>query len=127
MIDIRRTGEGMNYKNVISILLDAIPDFGSYIDSEEDLLELPHCIFDMFFVPFVEKLCEKRCTDYLVIVGEFLESMELTNDKKLKELLNVSFLEPFILGNSNERILYLKKFLKEETLIDFKYWTQRYR
>ncbi len=117
----------MNYENVICILIDTIPDFKNYLDSEEDLLELPHCIFDMFFVPFVEELCKKKHTDYLVIIGEFLEKMELTNDIKLKELLNVSFLEPFILGNSNQQIEYFEKFLKGETLKDFRYWIQRYK
>lgn len=52
--------------------------------------------------------------------------MELTNDMQLQELLNVSFLETFVLGNSREQITYLQKFLKEETLKDFNYWIQRY-
>lgn len=117
----------MNYENVVCILLDTVPDFRNYIDSEENLVELPHCIFDMFLVPFVEELCKKRCSDYLVIIGEFFETMENTNDIKLKELLNVSFFEPFILGNSNKQIIYFEKFLKKETLKDYKYWIQRYK
>lgn len=115
----------MEYKMIIQLLLETFPDFRLSMAGEEDLLELPHCVFDMFLVPFVEKLCREEREEELVNIGIFFESMENCKDKKVKELLNVSFLEPFTLGNRDKEIAYLEGYLKKETLKDFRYWLRR--
>ena len=117
----------MEYKTIIQLLLETFPDFRLSMAGEEDLLELPHCVFDMFLVPFVEKLCREEQKEELVNIGIFFESMETCTDKKVKELLNVSFLEPFILGGSDKEIAYLEGYLKKQTLKDFRYWLRRSR
>lgn len=115
----------MEYETIVKLLLKKFPAFKLFMAGEEYLLELPHCVFDMFFVPFVEKLCYEEQEEELINVGIFFENMEMCNDKKIKELLNVSFLEPFTLGNSDKHILYLEDFLKERTLKDFRYWLMK--
>ena len=50
----------MEYKTIIQLLLEIFPDFRLSMAGEGDLLELPHCVFDMFLVPFVEKLCREK-------------------------------------------------------------------
>lgn len=115
----------MEYETIVNLLLEKFPDFKLFMAGEEYLLELPHCVFDMFFVPFVEKLCYQEQEEELINVGIFLENMENCNDKKVKELLNVSFLEPFTLGDNDKYIAYLESFLKEETLKDFRYWLKK--
>ncbi len=115
----------MEYETIVNLLLEKFPDFKLFMSGEEYLLDLPHCVFGMFFVPFVEKLCYEERREELIKVGIFLENMESSNDKKVKNLLNVSFLEPFTLGESDKHIAFLEGFLKEETLNDFRYWLIR--
>lgn len=115
----------MEYKTIIDLLLEKFPNFKLFMAEEEYLLELPHCVFDMLFVPYVEKLCQEEQVEELNNVGIFFENMETCNDKKVQELLNVSFLEPFTLGDNDKYIIYLKDFLGKETLKDYRYWLKK--
>ena len=117
----------MNYDNIVNDLKNMFPQFKRIIADDEYLSDLPHCILDMFFVPFVYELCKEKNNNELEKVACFIEEMELSNDNKIVELLNVSFLEPLILSVDKEQLNYLKSFFKEKTLKDIQYWIEKYK
>lgn len=41
------------------------------MQDNEHLLELPHCIFDMMFVPYILKMSDEKNEDVLYAIGLF--------------------------------------------------------
>lgn len=115
----------LKYDDVIELLLIEFPEIAVHLQDEEYLQGLPHCIFGICFVPFVEELCGNSREEILLKVGFFLEKLETSADDKIKELVNVSFLEPFVYGNEKKEVMYLRSFLGEETKKDLDYWLER--
>ena len=102
------------------------PELKAVLDQEDYLQDLPHCIFDIIFVPYIFELCLNGSQKLLVKLGVFLEQMACCNDEKVKELLSVSVLEPLILDEKNV-VPILQKFLGEKTQKELNYWQQKYK
>lgn len=116
--------KNLKYDDVIELLLIEFPEIATYLKEEEYLQGLPHCIFGICFVTFVEKLCGDSREKDLSKVGFFLEKLEMFGDNKIKELVNVSFLEPFVYGNEKKEVMYLRSFLGKETKKDLDCWLE---
>ena len=115
----------MDYSNILEQLLLEFPELKEDRNDNEHLQDLPHCFFDIVFVPFIVNACKNEKQELLVKVGGFLEQMAFCDDKKVRELLNVSILEPLVLEKEN-MISFLKHFLGKETLKELEYWEKRY-
>lgn len=118
----RKEVKNLKYDDVIELLLIEFPEIAVYLQEEEYLQGLPHCIFDICFVSFVEELCRDSREKDLSKVGFFLEKLETSENDKIIELVNVSFLEPFVYGNEKKRVMYLRSFLGKETKKDLDCW-----
>lgn len=116
----------MNYENIIELLLNEFPNLKERLETEDYLNSLPHCIFEIVLIPYVKKLCEDLKKEELNKLGIFLERMELCEDIKVKELFNVSFLEPIILGEK-ELLTVLQNYLGRKSLEELGYWEKRYK
>ena len=51
--------------------------------------------------------------------------MAICNDRKVSELLNVSFLEPIVLADK-ELLPFLQHYLGKKSLEELNYWLARY-
>lgn len=116
----------MNYENIIELLLFEFPNLKENIEAEDYLNDLPHCIFEIVLIPYVKKICENLEKKKLVKLGIFLEKMAMCEDVKVRELLNVSFLEPVVLKDK-EVLSVLQNHLEKKTLAELNYWENRYR
>lgn len=116
----------MNYENIIELFLLEFPNLKEQIETEDYLSDLPHCIFEIILIPYVKKICKKSEKKELMKLGIFLEEMAMCEDVKVKELLNVSFLEPIVLDDK-EVLAVLQSHLGEKTLMELDYWRNRYR
>ena len=72
-------------------------------------------------------MCREEAEVELIEVGDFLEHLEELGDSKVRELVNVSFLEPAVLDVEHDIINYMEKFLQVNTLTDLRYWKERYK
>ncbi len=115
----------MDYKNVIALLLIEFPDLKEKLDEDDYLSDLPHCIFEIILIPYIKKLCENKNNKDLEKLGAFLEKMAICNDRKVNELLNVSFLEPIVLADK-ELLPFLQHYLGKKSLEELNYWLARY-
>ncbi len=115
----------MNYENVIELLLGEFPNLKESLEADDYLSDLPHCIFEMIVIPYVKKMCETAEKGGLINLGKFLEKMAICEDKKVNELLNVSFLEPIVLADE-EVIPFLQSYLGKRTIEELDYWQKRY-
>lgn len=115
----------MNYETIVELLLFEFPRLKEKIEAEDYLTNLPHCIFEIILLPYVRKICDDFETKELVKLGAFLEQMAVCEDGNVRELLNVSFLEPMVLGEK-EMLSVLRNFLGEITLVELDYWENRY-
>ncbi len=102
------------------------PDLQETLDENNYLSDLPHCIFEIILIPYVKKLCENKNSKNLEKLGAFLEKMAICSDKKVNELLNVSFLEPIVLADK-ELLLSLQRYLGKKSLEELNYWLVRYK
>lgn len=116
----------MNYENIIELLLLEFPDIKDKLETEDYLSDLPHCIFEITLIPFVKSKCKNSEEKELLKLGVFLEKMSMCEDMKVRELMNVSFLEPIVLDDK-EVLSVLKNYLGEKTLMELDYWENRYR
>lgn len=116
----------MNYENIIKLLLLEFPDIKEKLETEEYLSNLPHCIFEIILIPFVKNKCKNSEEKELLKLGMFLEKMSMCEDMKVRELMNVSFLEPIVLDDK-EVLSVLKNYLGKKTLMELDYWENRYR
>lgn len=116
----------MNYENIIELLLLEFPDIKDKLETEDYLSDLPHCIFEIILIPFVKSKCKNPEEKELLKLGVFLEKMSMCEDMKVRELMNVSFLEPIVLDDK-EVLSVLKNYLGEKTLMELDYWENRYR
>lgn len=116
----------MNYENTIKLLLLEFPNLKEKIEEEDYLKDLPHCIFEIILIPYVIKICENLGKKELAKLGVFLEKMAMCEDVKVRELLNVSFLEPIVLEDK-EVLSVLQNYFKKRTLAELDYWENRYR
>lgn len=116
----------MNYENIIELLLLEFPNLKEKIEAEDYLSNLPHCIFEIILIPYMKKICENYEKKELVKLGAFLEKMAVCEDVKVRELLNVSFLEPIALEDI-EILPILQNYLEKNTLMELDYWQNRYR
>ena len=115
----------MNYDNIIELLLWEFPNLKEGLEEDYYLKDLPHCIFEMILIPYVKKICENVEKEDLIKLGNFLEKMAICEDKKVNELLNVSFLEPIVLADK-ELIPFLENHLGKKSLEELDYWQKRY-
>jgi len=116
----------LNYENIIALLLLEFPNLKEKIETEDYLSDLPHCIFEIILIPYVKKICNKLEKKELVKLGIFLEKMAMCEDVKVRELLNVSFLEPIVLDDK-EVLFVLQNYLEKKTLMELDYWINRYK
>lgn len=58
-------------------------------------------------------------------IGVFLERMATSEDEMVRELLNVSVLEPLVLEDGAFEIL--QGYLGKKTTIELQYWLNRYK
>ena len=70
-------------------------------------------------------MCKAAKKEDLLKLGKFLEKMAICEDKKVNELLNVSFLEPIVLADK-EIIPFLQNYLGKKSLEELDYWQKRY-
>lgn len=113
----------MNYENVVELLLMEFPQIKEEDAYYDDLLDLPHCVFGIVFVSYVVKLCKNRNDNILIKVGEFLERMALSEDANIRNVLEVSVLEPLVYDDDYNLVKGdLKHYLKELTLKEIQYW-----
>ena len=86
----------MAYDDLISRLLNDIPQIRPMIEEEMEWLEenLPHVLFGIVVTPFIIKGLRgnKEVTNIL----KFLEQMAISDDEKVQEVLVVSVLESLI-------------------------------
>lgn len=115
----------MNYGNIIDLLLQEFPLMKEHLEAENYLSGLPHCIFEILFLPYVKNLCQNQKKEELIRLGNFLENMASCKDNKVKELLNVSFLEPIVLADK-EVLSSLQNYLGKKSLEELHYWQKRY-
>lgn len=113
----------MNYNNILELLLIEFPELEKEMLENDYLHDLPHCFFDIIFVPYISNACKEK-KELLSKVGDFLEQMAICSDIKVKELLNVSVLEPLVLERNVTPVLC--KYLKKETIGELQYWEERY-
>lgn len=113
----------MNYENIVELLLMEFPRIKKEDAYDDDLLDLPHCVFGIVFVSYVVKLCKNRNDSILIKVGEFLERMALSEDVNVRNVLEVSVLESLVYDDDYNLIKGdLKHYLKELTLKEIQYW-----
>lgn len=115
----------MNYSNILEQLLFKFPELKKDMDDNDYLQDLPHCFFDIILVGYIISACKNGDKNLLVRAGEFFEQMALCDDENVRELLNVSLLEPLVLEKENV-IPILKNYFGKETLKELKYWLKRY-
>lgn len=115
----------MNYSNILAQLLLKFPELKKDMDDNDYLHDLPHCFFDIILVRFIISACKNGDKNILVRAGEFFEQMALCDDENVKELLNVSLLEPMVLEEENV-LPILKKYFSQNTLKALEYWQKRY-
>lgn len=115
----------INYDNVIEVLLFKFPALKEELMLNDHLCDLPHCIFEIIVIPYVKQLCENNDAEVLKQIGEFLEQMALSSDKKVNEVLNVSFLEPIVLGDRGILPLF-RNYLGNKASQELMYWENRY-
>lgn len=116
----------MKYENIIELLLQEFPNLKEKIEQEDYLSDFPHCIFEMILIPFVKQLCEDVKKNELLKLGVFLDKMAVCEDAKVRELLNVSFLESIVLDDKKV-ISILRDYLGTKTLMELDYWENRYK
>lgn len=114
----------MRYDNILEQLLRQFPELKKDLDDNIYLQDLPHCFFDIVLVPYIIKICKEENTVILIKMGNFLEQMAICSDENVRELLNISVLEPLVLESSV--ISLLKKYLKKEVIKELIYWQNRY-
>lgn len=102
------------------------PKIKKKLEEDSYLSDLPHCVFEIILIPYVKKLCEDMEKEEINKLGVFLEKMSTCEDKKVKELLNVSFLEPLVLADK-EILPCIQKHLGKKTQEELNYWQKRYR
>jgi len=115
----------MEYKKILVELFAYFPDLQDEYDQNEYIQDLPHCVFDMIFVSAIKLYISKSENGRLWKVGEFLELMASSSDIQVKELLNVSVLEPLVL-DGKALIQSVSPYLGIETLQNLSYWEERY-
>jgi hypothetical protein len=76
-------------------------------------------------VPHIKLFCDTKDKENLMKVGVLLEQMLLEDDVKIREVANVSVLEPIVLDD-RDIIICLREFLKEKTIDSLAYWENRY-
>lgn len=115
----------MNYESIIELLLNELPNLKENLELDDNLNGLPHCIFEIVLIPFTKKLCMDSKQADLIRLGNFLEEMARCKDKRVNELLNVSFLEPIVLAD-NKIIPVLQNYLGKKSLEELAYWQKKY-
>lgn len=111
----------MIYKKSIDLLCHEFPDISAELENHFELSGLPHCVFDILFVPYILKISSKKDVQELKKIGNFLEQMAVSSDSNVRELLNVSVLEPLI-QSKESAIEILKAYLGENTQKEMQYW-----
>lgn len=115
----------MNYSNILAQLLLKFPELREDMDDNDYLQDLPHCFFDIILVGYIISASKNEDKKLLVRAGEFFEQMALCDDEKVRELLNVSLLEPLVLEKENV-IPILRNYFGQNTLKELEYWQKRY-
>lgn len=115
----------MVYEELINYLLLQFPSLKEEYIVNDHMHGLPHCVYETILVPRIEVWCKEKNENNLIKLGDFLEELLLSDDPKIKEVANVSVLEPIVLG-SKHIILYLSKHLYGITLQELNYWQKRY-
>ncbi|GMX64011.1 hypothetical protein ACJ7K1_07865 [Paenibacillus elgii] len=115
----------MDYEELINYLLVQFPSLKEEYIENDHIHGLPHCVYETILVPEIEVWCKTKNDHNLVKLGNFLEELLLSDDTKIKEVVNVSVLEPIVLG-SKDIIPYLSRHLYGVTLQELIYWQKRY-
>lgn len=116
----------MNYESIIELLLVEFPNLKKFLETEKYFSDLPHCVFEMVLIPYVKILCTDKKAGELVKLGLFLENMANCEDMRVRELFNVSFLEPIVL-DEKEMLSVLHKYLGRKSLTELNYWEKKYK
>ena len=103
----------LNFFSFIKMLLESVPELKSVYDEHiDDYDELLEHVFMGDVTRFAETLYKRDPnSECLVRLLSFLDKAFLTNDKKLQELISVSFLEN--LSQDDECYLGIKQLLSD--------------
>ena len=116
----------MEYNDLVKSLLNTFPELMDEYEIQDHIQELPHCVFSMILVPQIEEWLRNKEILKLEHLGVLLEQMAISKDVKVREVVNVSVLEPLVLGKDGQTF-YFEKFLGAETLANLHIWRSKYK
>ena len=105
----------MRYENLINELFIQFPMLKVEYEKEGDYIKgLQHLVFSIIFVPFIKQTCLANDEDKLQSICDFMESMAISEEVLVSELLVVSVLENIL--DEREMIHSLRQYFGSQTI-----------